>query len=228
MERISLDFIGPLKTTKFGNKMILVITEHFTKFALAIALPNKEAKNVAKVIYERVICFFGTFDVCLTDCGSEFNNQLVDNLLSLSDIKHDKSSPYHPQTNVLTEKFNQTLINTLSTFVNSACDDWDELLAPVLFAYNSKIHISTKISPFKAMFLRNPQFTLAWENGIKNFNNNPDENSVKKISEKIIENNLQAQKEQNKYYDSKNKVIKFEVGDKVFRINSKKNQKRGL
>ena len=45
---IGVDIIGPLKTTSRGNKYILSVTDYYTKYAEAVALPNQEAVTVAR------------------------------------------------------------------------------------------------------------------------------------------------------------------------------------
>ena len=59
-QRIHIDLFGPLKTSAQGNKMVLVMTDAFTKYAEAIAIPNKEAETVAMEIFINWICRFGS------------------------------------------------------------------------------------------------------------------------------------------------------------------------
>ena len=52
MDLVSLDFtkVDPSKT---GKENILVITDAFTKFSIAMCTPNETAKMVAKVLVEK-------------------------------------------------------------------------------------------------------------------------------------------------------------------------------
>ena len=59
---------------------------------------------------------------------------------------HNDSSVYHPQTNGLTEQFNQTMQAGLIKVVNSSQDDWDEHLSAVLFAYQTSLQKATKLT----------------------------------------------------------------------------------
>ena len=67
---------------------------------------------------------------------------------------HRISSAYHPQTNGLVERFNQTLQRSLVKVVNENQTDWDEKLDGVLFAYRTAKQKSTKLSPFELMHCR--------------------------------------------------------------------------
>lgn len=58
MERIAIDILGPLPLTKSGNRFILVITDTFTKWTEAIAIPNQDSQTVTKVFVENFVCRF--------------------------------------------------------------------------------------------------------------------------------------------------------------------------
>ncbi len=75
-QRIHIDLFGPLKTSAHGNKMVLVMTDAFTKYAEAIAIPNKEAETVAMEIFIHWICRFGSPIQIHSDNGTEFVNKL--------------------------------------------------------------------------------------------------------------------------------------------------------
>ena len=49
----------------------------------------------------------------LTDGGSHFRNAMIKELCEIANVHHKFASPYHPQTNGLTEKFNGTLVKGL-------------------------------------------------------------------------------------------------------------------
>ena len=72
----------------------------------------------------------------------------------LTGTEHCVSSAYHPQTNGLTERFNQTLQTALLKLVNNTQNDWDEHISSVLFAYRTAKQKATKLSPFEVMNCR--------------------------------------------------------------------------
>ena len=69
-------------------------------------------------------------------------------------IKHRLSSPYHPQTNGLVERFNQTLCKKLAK-LSEEIDQWDEFVDPVLMAYRTTKHSATGVMPFLLTYGRN-------------------------------------------------------------------------
>ena len=72
MERDALDIVGPLPTSKWGNKYILVITDYFTRWAEAFSLPNQEALTVAWTVFNEWICRFGAPVAIHSDQGRNF------------------------------------------------------------------------------------------------------------------------------------------------------------
>ncbi len=58
-QHIHIDLFGPLKTSEKGNKMVLVMTDAFTKYAEAIAILDKQAETVAMEIFIHWICAAG-------------------------------------------------------------------------------------------------------------------------------------------------------------------------
>ena len=105
------------------------------------------AENVVEFIYKKIICRHGCPNIILSDRGTHFRNKLVENLCEKFRIKHKLSSPYHPQTNGLVERFNRTLCETLAK-ITKEDKNWDQNITSVLFAYRTKTQESTKIRPF--------------------------------------------------------------------------------
>ena len=69
----------------------------------------------------------------------------------LLQIRFLRTSPYHPQTNGLTERFNKTLTTMLSMYVGAHQKDWDIYIPYVMLAYRSSVHASTADTPYFLM-----------------------------------------------------------------------------
>ena len=98
--------------------------------------------------------------VITTDQGSEFRNQLNAELTTTFGIKHRLTTAYHPQANGLDERYNQTLINSLSKFAQQCRGKWDDKLAEVVYAYNTAVQESSRCTPFEAMFGRQAKLPI--------------------------------------------------------------------
>ena len=74
-------------------------------------------------------------DEILTDQGSNFMLSLLQETYSLLQIRRIRTSPYHPQTDGLVERFNGIILKSmLKKFTSKNQKDWNEYL-PFLFAY---------------------------------------------------------------------------------------------
>ena len=59
MERIAIDVMGPLPLSEMGNKYVLVISDYFSKWTEAYAMPNQEAETVARIVVQEFVVRFG-------------------------------------------------------------------------------------------------------------------------------------------------------------------------
>ena len=97
---------------------------------------------------------FGVPYVIHLDQGREFESRLFEEVCLLLGIEKTRTTPYHPQSDGLVERFNRTLQQMLSAFVNKERDDWDGHLPYVTMAYRATVHESTKFSPNRLMLGR--------------------------------------------------------------------------
>ena len=137
---IGIDYCGPLKRTPRENQYVLIITDYFTRHVTAIALPNCTAETTAQALFNDYFCKYGIPAVILSDQGSHFRNQLMENIRLLIGYNHIYSTPYHPQTNGIVERFNATFIPQIAKLQDTRDNNWDEYLQAVVFAYNTGIH----------------------------------------------------------------------------------------
>ena len=137
---VGIDIIGPLQETTSGNKCIIAITDHFSKWSEAAAIPDKSAKSVAQFL-SSVVCRLGCMDSLTSDQGCEFINKVIDNLIDHFQTDHRITSAYHPQSNGQRECDNRTLKTALIKLVNDQANDWDQYIPGILFAYHTSIHV---------------------------------------------------------------------------------------
>lgn len=232
---VGIDLIGPLQESSHGNKYVVAITDHFSKWTEAAGIPDKSAKSVAEFLYT-VICRLGCMDSLISDQGREFVNKVVDNLLVHLQTEHRISSAYHPQTNGQRERDNRTLKTALTKLVNDECDNWDQLIPGVLFAYHTSVHASTKCTPFEVMYGRVAKLPVdvgsspnldaaetATPDLLESLNNIRNE-----IHSNVSNNISEAQMRQKKCYDQRNNSDDtLPIGTTVYIKNSRRIQRVG-
>src|SRR6185436_5637918 len=185
-DQIGIDFVGPLKASSKGNKYIIVTTDYLTKWPEAKLVTNATAKEVANSLYEEIICRHGVPSSIISDRGKAFLGRVVGLLKEEVGFKHKLAVPYHPQTNGLTERFNKTLCRSLGKCVNSATEDWDDLIPSVLFAYRTLKHSTTKYSPFYLLHGKEAQLSIHLELSHMNLIEVPYEEALNRRIAQII------------------------------------------
>lgn len=160
MDRIAADILGELPITAKGNRYILVVSDYFTKWTEAFAMPNMEAKTVAKIMVEEVFVRLGTPRIIHSDQGRQFESELFREVCRLFHIQKTRTTAYHPQSDGMVERFNRTLTSMLSAFVQENQTDWDEHIPYVMMAYRSAEHKSTQFTPNMLMLGRETTLPL--------------------------------------------------------------------
>ena len=156
MDIVAMDIVGKLPLTENGNQYLLVFSDYLSRWTEAFPIPDQRSGTIAKVFVEEIVYRYGVPGTLLTDNGSNFVGILFQQICKLLGIKRLLTTPYHPQTDGLVERFNGTLLGMLRPFVGDTQRDWDTFLKPVLFAYRTAVQKSIKTSPFFLMYGRLP------------------------------------------------------------------------
>ena len=151
-KHVGIDVMGPLPLTMRGKRYIILAVDLFTKWIEARAVEEADAQMIATFFYEDIICRHGVPARLTSDRGTEFVNELVSQLTKEFNIKHIKTTAYHPQGNGQTERSNQTIKNTLSK--NTKRGEWDIYLPSAVFASRVTRNQSTKFTPAELVYGR--------------------------------------------------------------------------
>ncbi len=147
MERLSIDILGPLPETTNGNKYIVVVADHFSKWIEAFALPDQTSETVASVVVREVVCRFGTPLQLHSDQGANFEAKLFQDMVKLLGIQKTRTTGLHPQSDGLVERYNRTLLTMLTMYAQDDQQTWDTYLPFVMMAYRASKHDSTGLTP---------------------------------------------------------------------------------
>ncbi|KAK7893154.1 hypothetical protein WMY93_022306 [Mugilogobius chulae] len=145
---------------------ILVITDHFTRFAVAVPTKDQKARTVAKALWDNFLVYYGFPSRLHSDQGRDFESRTIKELCSLIGAEKVRTTPYHPQGNPV-ERFNRTLISMLGTLEEKDKHHWRDFVKPVVHAYNCTRNDSTGYSPYELMFGRQPTLPVDLILGLK-------------------------------------------------------------
>ena len=222
MELVCIDFLS-LEMSKGGYKNILVITDHFSRFSLAVPTRNQKAHVTAKALFENFFLYYGFPAKLHSDKGANFESKVIRKLCKLAGIKKTRTTPYHPMGNGMVERFNKTLLNMLGTLSDKQKKDWKSHVQTLTHAYNAAVHESTGFSPFFLMFGRHPRLAIDAFLGLTaKEERKSHQDYAERLQERLnnayrraSEEALKKGKKYKKYYDQKVKHIVLLPGDRV-------------
>ena len=157
-ESIAIDTVGPFTKSQTGNRYAITIQCELSKFVIIEPIPDKQAKTLAKAFVEKVVLVHGCPIQIKTDLGTEYKNEIFEEVNKLLSIEHKFSTAYHHETVGSLERNHKCLNEFLRSFVNADFDDWDQWIPYYCFCYNSSPHTDHQYSPFELVFGRQPNY----------------------------------------------------------------------
>nr|KAG5687327.1 hypothetical protein BaRGS_011733 [Batillaria attramentaria] len=225
LELVCTDFLT-LETSKGGFQHVLVITDHFTRYALAVPTRNMSAKTTADVLFNQFVVHYGMPKRLHSDQGANFEGRIIRELCQLMECQKSRTTPYHPMGNGMCERFNRTLLDMLGTLAPHQKHDWKSHIATLVHAYNCTRHESTGFSPFSLMFGRDPRLPVDLVFGLgQTADSVPLSKYVENLRSRLRSSYElataaadKARAQQKKGYDRKTRGAGIEVGDRVLLV----------
>lgn len=152
-ERLHMDFAGP-----FEGKYWLIVVDALSKWADVKPLHEITTKSLCNAL-DDIFTQFGLPRIIVSDNGRQFTSENFRTYCERKGIRHITSSPYHPRTNGLAERF----VRTFKTRMASSRNDNKtqiQRLRNFLFNYRNTPHNTTNKSPNEMIFGRRLTTTL--------------------------------------------------------------------
>ena len=220
-DKIALDIVGPLPTTRNGHTYILTMQDLLTKYFVCEPLKQSTSVKVADAFIKKFICQFGAPRAILTDQGANFTGKFMKTIAQKFKIEQFRTTAFHPQTNGSLERSHLVLTEYLKMFI-SKYNDWDEWTDMAAFSYNTSVHEGTGYTPHELVFgkiARVPSRKRVPED----FENETYNQYLSKLSIRMQELQTAAAEKLNqsklrykKYYDRHINAETFRPGDSVF------------
>ena len=214
---ISMDFIVKLPASH-GYDSIWVICDRMTRAAHFIpTCETMDAPQLSRLFLDRIFRYHGFPQSIVSDRGSVFISSFFTNLMKLCGTKMKTSTAYHPQTDGLTERTNQTLETYLRAFCSYQQDDWVDYLALAEFSFNNSVNSSTQQTPFYANFGYHPTFDISISERTTNPSSTDLATRLDLIQAELRAELAHSNEYMSKYYDRRHLPHpSFKVGDYVW------------
>ena len=155
-DKIAIHLVTECKTSTSGNKHILTIIDHLTGWPEAFPIPDKSADTIVSTFINEYLPVHMCPQYILSDNGTEFKNNLMDQVLQQFSIDRIFSAPYHPQSNGKLQVFHKYLKTTLKKLCEKDQANWDRYLNQVLASYRITPNLATAQTPFIVVYGRDP------------------------------------------------------------------------
>ena len=122
-ECLAMDIVkgkGSLQLTARANRYILTMIDCFSRFAIAVPIPDKSSDSIISAVHGNYILNFGTPHRILTDQNISFESKSFSKLCKLFRIHNNRTSGYHPQSNGMCESSNQTFKSCLHKILSDS------------------------------------------------------------------------------------------------------------
>lgn len=153
MERLSIDFKGPLPTLS-RNPYMLTAVDEFSRFTFAFSCPNISTETVIKCL-EQIFCLCGMPNYIHSDQGASFMSRDLEIYLSQKGVATSRTTPYHPAGNGQVERFNGTIWKAVKLTLKShnlPDTHWEQVLPDALHSLRSLLCTATNTTPHERFF----------------------------------------------------------------------------
>ena len=159
-DKIAIDLITECETSTSGNKHILIIIDHLTRWPEVFPIPDKPANTIVSTFINEYLPVHMCPQYILSDNGTEFKNNLMDQVLQELGIDRIFSACYHPQSKGKLEVFLKYLKPTLKKLCEKDPANWYKCLNQVLASYRITPNLTTTETPFFLVYGRDPNLPL--------------------------------------------------------------------
>lgn len=230
-EKIYIDFVGEIHpNSSDGHKYILTISCDLTKYIVMIPTFDQTALTAARTIVDEVCLVYNFPKTIVSDNGPAFIAETFAQMAKLLEIKHIKTTPYHPQSNGGIERYHRTLGQYVRAYAQKQAENWHKYIPYFTFSYNSTVHTTTGFAPHTLVFGFDIEIPVATKKARPNYNYDSyhaELLSQMKHMHECARELIQKRKLENKrIYDKKNvKNLELKRNDLVLLLNDNRTGK---
>ncbi|XP_050222383.1 uncharacterized protein LOC126672476 [Mercurialis annua] len=147
-----IDIVGPFPTASGQRKFLIVAVDHFSKWVEAEAVSTITESRVRSFVRKEIICRFGIPRIIITENGKQSDSKNFRDFCTEKGIDLRFTKVTHPQSNVMTEVTNRTIVNGLKKRLDEAKGRWADELHSVLWSYRTMPKAGTGRTPYSLTY----------------------------------------------------------------------------
>ena len=148
-DHLHVDLVGPLQHSA-GSSYLLTIIDRRTRWPEAVPLTEMSADGCISALKLHWIARFGVPATITTDQGTQFTSSAWKSTMTALGIEHICTTPYHPQSNGMVERFHRRLKDALRA--RDSAVSWVHDLPMVMLALRTAPRDDNGISPAEMVY----------------------------------------------------------------------------
>ena len=158
-QKISIDFVGPLKRSSKGNAYLFTVKDCFSRWLEAFPIHEASAEEAVEVLQHHIFSRHGIPEQIHSDQGSQFTGELFQEICDLLRVKRTQTPAYNPKSNPV-ERSHRDLNSIIRALVQETNQDWEEVLPAALLALRTARNRHTGVTPFWALHGREARLPI--------------------------------------------------------------------
>uniref|UniRef100_A0A8C8DDQ5 Integrase catalytic domain-containing protein n=1 Tax=Oryzias sinensis TaxID=183150 RepID=A0A8C8DDQ5_9TELE len=151
-DKMAIDVVGPFETAALDCKYAITLVDYHSKWSEVGFAASVTAQTVIYFL-SSVFSRFGNPGTVVSDNGSQFTSAEFATFLLSRDIKHIRTSVYHPAANGAVERFHRVLKSCIQSAILES-KPWRQTVTDFLKAYRSTPHSATEVAPCELLLGR--------------------------------------------------------------------------
>ena len=135
-----------------GFKYLFTAVDRLSRWPVAIPICNITTESVIDAFAYGIVAIFGVPESITTDNGSQFTSAMWQQLMDVWGIRSHFTTPYHPESNGLVERFHRRLKESLKALAAEAPELWFWKLPCSLLAIRTTLKPDVGASPSDLVF----------------------------------------------------------------------------
>ena len=153
MEELHIDTLSLGIKDEYQNEHILVVIDACSRWVEMYPIPDLSAITAAHKLTEH----FGRYGqpfIIRSDNGTQFCNDIIDELLKCADVIHVRTTPYSHEENGIVERANKEILRHLRAvmFDKNIHSEWNRALPFVQRILNAELNTTTGVRPYQILF----------------------------------------------------------------------------